>query len=57
MTTVQPEGEELRRAVRWISEERRYNPGKKPAELVEEACLKFDLSPKEAEYLQRFVKK
>jgi hypothetical protein len=57
MTTVQPEGEDLRKAVKWISEERKYNPGKKFSELIEEACLKFDLSPMAAEYLFKMAKK
>ncbi len=52
---VQPQGEDLRKAVKWISEERKYNPEAKPVKLVEEACLKFDLSPKDADYLTRFV--
>ena len=55
MGTIQPEGENLRKAVKWISEERKYNPEAKPIKLVEEACLKFDLSPKDADYLTRFV--
>ncbi len=53
MTTVQPEGEDIRRAVKWISEERAYNPQKKLSELIDEACLKFDLSPMDAEFLTR----
>ena len=57
MTTIQPEGEKLRKAVKWISEERKYGSRKKPAELIEEACLKFNLSPMEAEYLGNFVKR
>jgi hypothetical protein len=56
MATVQPAGEDLRKAVKWISEERKYNPGQKPSELIEKACLKFDLSPMDAEYLQNFLK-
>jgi hypothetical protein len=55
MSTVQPQGEDLRKAVKWISEERKYNPEAKPVKLVEEACLKFDLSPKDAEYLTKFI--
>ncbi len=55
MGTIQPEGEDLRKAVKWISEERKYNPDAKPVKLVEEACLKFDLSPKDADFLTRFV--
>ena len=55
MTTVQPQGEDLRKAVKWISEERRYGPAtKKLPLLIEETCLKFNLSPKDAEYLIKF---
>ena len=57
MTTVQPEGEDLRKAVKWISEERRYNPEARLSKLIEEACLKFDLSPMDAEYLLDFLKR
>ena len=56
MTTIQPEGENLRKAVKWISEERKYNPGKALSGLIEKACLKFDLSPMDAEYLNKFLK-
>jgi hypothetical protein len=56
MTTVQPEGEDLRKAVKWISEERKYNPDAKSSKLIEEACLKFDLSPMDAEYLLKTLK-
>ena len=56
MTTVQPEGEDLRKAVKWISEERLYHPGQKLPELIEKACLKFDLSPMDAEYLLNLLK-
>ena len=55
MTTIQPEGENLRKAVKWISEERKYGSQRKPSKLIEEACLKFNLSPVEAEYLTKFV--
>jgi hypothetical protein len=57
MTTVQPEGEDLRKAVKWISEERKYDPDARLSKLIEEACLKFDLSPMDAEYLLSFFKK
>ena len=57
MPTVMPQGEEIRKAVKWISEERKYNPEAKPAKLIEEACLKFDLSPMDADYLLNFFKK
>ena len=54
MGTIQPKGEDLRKAVKWLSEEHKYNPDKKYAKLIEEACLKFNLSPREAEYLAKF---
>jgi hypothetical protein len=56
MTTVQPEGEDMRKAFKWISEEHKYNPGAKLSKLIEEACLKFDLSPLDAEYLLKMLK-
>ena len=55
MSTIQPEGENLRKAVKWLSEEHKYNPDKKYSKLIEEACLKFNLSPKAAAYLAKFV--
>jgi hypothetical protein len=54
--SIQPESEELRKAVRWVSEERRYSPEKPLKTLIEAACLKFDLSPTDADFLDRFVK-
>ena len=56
MTTIQPEGEEIRKAVKWISEMRQDEPNKRLDKLIEAACLKFNLSPKEAEFLSRFCK-
>jgi hypothetical protein len=57
MSTIQPEGEKLRKAVKWISDQRQYGPEKKPAKLIEAACFKFNLSPADAEYLAKFVQK
>jgi hypothetical protein len=54
--TIQPEGENLRKAVKWISEAVKYEKGKSRAELIQEACLKFDLTPMEAEYLANVLK-
>ena len=53
MTTIQPKGENLRRAVKWISEEHQYDPERNYRSIIEEACLKFNLSPVEAEYLTK----
>ena len=51
--TIQPKGEDLRKAVKWVSEERKYNKEKKLKTLIEEACLKFNLSPMDADFLLR----
>ena len=56
MGTIQPESEKIRKAVKWLSEEHKYNPDKNYVKLIEEACLKFNLSPKEAAYLAKFTK-
>jgi hypothetical protein len=53
MTTIQPEGESLRKAVKWISEELKAGSDKTRQQLIEAACLMFNLSPMEAEYLSR----
>ena len=57
MTTVQPEGEDLRKAVKWISDERQYGEPRTLLKLIEEASLKFDLSPMDADYLVNFFRK
>lgn len=57
MTTIMPEGENIRKAVRWISEKRKEGSRLTLAKLVEDACAKFDLSPKEANYLINFFTK
>jgi hypothetical protein len=54
--SIQPESEGLRKAVKWVSEERKYNPARSLKELIEAASLKFDLSPGDEEFLSRFVK-
>ena len=55
MTTIQPQGEQLRKAVKYISEKRKENPDIDLAKLVDETSLRFDLSPKDSEFLTRFV--
>jgi hypothetical protein len=56
MATIMPQGEDLRKAVKWISEERQSSPERKLAKLVEEASIKFDLSPADGEFLFKFFK-
>ena len=54
--TIQPEGENLRKAVKWISETLKYEPGKSRAVIIQEACLRFDLTPMDAESLAHLLK-
>jgi len=48
-----PKGEKLRRAVRWVGEICQSDPERKRLQVVQEAELKFDLSPKESMFLYR----
>lgn len=54
--SIMPEGEELRKAVTWISEERQTDPDASLPKLIQSACMKFDLSPKDAEFLDQFYR-
>lgn len=56
MATIQPKGEDLRKAVKWISEVRQDEPDKKISKLIEEACVKYNLSPMDAEFLLKTLK-
>lgn len=56
MTTIVPEGEKLRKAVSWIAEEEKAGTTKTRQQLMDEACLTFNLTPMEAEYLSRSLK-
>jgi hypothetical protein len=48
---LEPKGETLQRAIRWISAERDARPERAIAEIVDEAGPRFDLAPIETEYL------
>lgn len=56
MSTVQPQGEALKKAIQWISEQRLKHPDVSVIKLANDAALRFDLSPKDSEFLLRFVK-
>lgn len=49
--TLLPHGEVLRRAIRWLSDERRHD-----ARAIDEAARRFDLTPAEEEFLLRWAK-
>ena len=54
MSSVLPKGEDIKRAVKWISEELKENPDQVVQRLVDKATLRFNLSPKDAEFLIKF---
>jgi hypothetical protein len=54
MTGIQPKGEHLRQAVRWISGELKEDENKKLIGLIQAACMRFNLSPKDEEFLVCF---
>jgi len=47
------DGESIRRAVRWISDQRSLDPTLKLAKVIDEASQRFDLSPLETDFLWR----
>jgi hypothetical protein len=50
---VLPEGENLRSALKWLSERRLEDPGASRTKLIDEAALRFDLSPVEVDFLMQ----
>ena len=56
MATIQPKGEKVRQAVNWISEGRLEDEARSIALLIQEAAGRFNLSPKDEEFLRSFYK-
>jgi hypothetical protein len=50
---LQPQGEALRSALRWLDERARDDPRVDRVKLVGEASARFDLSPLEEDFLLR----
>jgi len=57
MATIQPKGEKLRQAVKWISGMRQEDETRPIPVLIEEASNQFNLSPKEEDFLRSFYEK
>jgi hypothetical protein len=49
---LQPAGDKMRRVVMWISETVQTNPQKNRLDILREAEIKFDLSPRECEFIE-----
>lgn len=54
MSTIIPQGEAIRKAVKWVSEQRQEHADKELLQFVNDACAMFDLSPKDSQFLIRF---
>ncbi len=61
MSAIKPKGEKIRQAVKWISSKLSEQEGqgkeidhKALAALIQEAAMRFNLSPKEEEFLNSF---
>ncbi len=53
---IQLEGEAVRKAVKYISEEKQAAPDASLAQLIQKASITFDLTPKDAMFLENFYK-
>lgn len=51
-----PDGEDVRRAIKWVSVSLQVNPEQPVQPLVREAIFKFDLSPRDADFLIGFYR-
>ena len=57
MTTIQPKGEHIKQAIKWISDMHGEERDRPYHELIEQAAGRFNLSPKDEEFLRAFYKK
>ncbi len=50
---IQPSGDKMKKTIIWISEMVQTHPEKTRQQIICEAEIRFDLSPKECDFLQR----
>jgi len=56
LATIIPKGESLKQAIKWISGERQEDETKDLSLLIQKAAFRFNLSPKDEEFLGNFYK-
>ena len=56
MTTVIPQSESLKRAVKWASDCLKQDPDREKFAIIQDAVLRFDLSPKDEQFLYNFYR-
>ncbi len=54
MPTIQPKGEKVRQAVKYISERLKEDDQRPISSCIQEAAEHFNLSPKEEDFLRSF---
>lgn len=54
MATIQLKGEKMKQAIKWISAQREEDENKVIQKFIQEAALRFNLSPKDEEFLVSF---
>lgn len=57
MSGLLPDGEDLRKAIKWVSGEFQKSPDQPLQPLVQKAIFTYDLSPKDGEFLIGFFRK
>ncbi len=50
---IRPSGDKMKKTITWISEMVQTHPEKTRQQIICEAEIRFDLSPKECDFLQR----
>ena len=50
---ILPSGDKMKKAVCWISEMIKEHPEKNRQQIISEAEIRFDLSPKECDFIDR----
>jgi hypothetical protein len=55
MATILPQGDALRKAITWYAQELKAHPDTPRQELVNKACIQFNLSPADAEALMTYT--
>ena len=54
MATIMPESEHVQKAIKWVSTNLEGKDAQPLKKLIQEAILKFDLSPKDSDFLMNF---
>jgi hypothetical protein len=54
MATIQPKGEKVRQAVKWISEQLKEDEGLSLGKVIQKGAERFNLSPKDENFLRAF---